>query len=130
MVLKVTMTGDKAMKRKLEQVAGEQGMRKEARGALKAVGEPLVPKMVARTPRKTGKLQDSERLRVMVSGKKEDLRVTLIAGGPDAPYARKVHETHPTQSKFMEITVNEAAPTMAGDLAREIDLRRAAGGGA
>lgn len=117
------------MKRKLAAVASDKGMRKEARGALKEFGEPLVPKMRGRTPRKTGALQDSERLRVMVSSKKEDLRVTLIAGGPDAPYARKVHETHPTQSKFMEITINEAAPTAAAEIAKNIDLRRAVEGG-
>jgi len=125
----MAMTGDKEMKKKLERVAGDQGMRKEARTATIEVGGELLDRMKARTPVKTGKLQRSERLLVMVSPKKEDIRLSLIAGGgpENVLYARKVHETHKTHSKFMESVIFEAAPTAGQQIAAKIDLQRAAG---
>jgi hypothetical protein len=125
--VQVTIKGDKEMLRKLRHLSGEQGMRKQARSALLEVGEPKLELMKSRTPVKTGKLLRSERLRVMVSPKKEDLRISLIAGGPDVPYAKRVHETHKTKSKFMESVLLEAAPTVGAEIAAKIDLRRAAG---
>lgn len=124
--LRMTMTGDKEMKRRLENMAsGDKGLRKEARQATVAVGNELLEKMKARTPVKTGKLQRSERLIVMVSGKKEDIRISLVAGGPDVLYARKVHETHKTQPKFLESVIMEAASTAGRQIAEKIDLKRA-----
>lgn len=125
--VKAQLTGDKQMLRKLERIAGDQGMRKEARKAASEVWGKRVPIMQARTPEKTGRLKRSERMRVMVSSKKEDIRLTLIAGGPLAPYAAIVHEKHKTQSKFMESVVREAVPTAAREIAIAIDLRRTAG---
>jgi hypothetical protein len=121
------MTGDKEMLAKLERLAGDQGMRKQARAAAITVWEARVPIMQERTPVRTGKLMRSERMRVMVSPKREDIRLSLIAGGPDVPYARRVHETHKTKSKFMESVLMEAVPTVGGEIAAKIDLKDAAG---
>jgi len=127
--IKVSIVGDKEMLRKLERVASDKGMRKEARAALNEVADPMVEEMKADTPVKTGRLQRSERKRVMVSSKKEDMRISLIAGGgpEDIRYAARVHETHKTKSKFMEKTLLRHKGTLGGELAAKIDLRRAAG---
>lgn len=122
--IKFALEGDRAMKRRLQAAAGDAGMRKVARAALLEVGDALVQKMQAETPVKKGKLRASEGRRALVSGKKEDLRITLFAGGPTAPYARIVHERHKTKSKFMERVILEAVPTAAADIAAKIDLRR------
>jgi HK97 gp10 family phage protein len=125
--VRLAVQGDKALIRKLEQVASEKGLRKEARGALLDYGEELVVKELRpNTPRKTGALQDSEVAKAMVSAKKEDLRVTLKAGGPTAPYAPRVHETHKTKGKFLEKTIRAAQPKAAQEIAVRIDLRKAA----
>jgi len=129
---RASLEGEKELKAKLASIAGDKGMRKEARGAALEVAATLVEQMKARTPVKTGKLRDSERLKVMVSSKKEDIRISLLAGGPDAPYAALIHNDtklrHPNggQSKFMESVILEAVPTAARDLAEKIDLRRVA----
>ena len=125
--VRVALEGDKEMLQKLERVAGDQGMRKVARTATLEVGGVLLDRMKERTPVKTGKLRDSERILVLVSSKKEDIRISLIAGGPGVLYAAKVHETHKTQSKFMESVILEAVPTAAQDIAARIDLKTAAG---
>ena len=126
--VRATLSGDKEMKRKLENIAGDKGMRKVARAATLEVGGEMVMRMKERTPVKKGHLRDSERILVMVSSKKEDIRISLVAGGPDVLYAAKVHETHPTKSKFMESVILETAPTAGQDIAARIDLRQAAGG--
>jgi hypothetical protein len=104
-------------------------MRKQAREATKSVAESRVPVMQARTPRKTGKLQQSERVKVMVSSKKEEIRIALIAGGPDVLYARKVHATHKEQPLFLEKTLLELANTAAAEIGAKIDLKKATVGG-
>jgi len=119
---KASFTGDKEMKAKLMAVAGDKGMRKYARVAALEVGGVILERMKAETPVKSGKLVDSEVMKVMVSSKKEDIRITLTAGGPDVPYARVVHETHKTKSKFMERPLLAAAPTAGRDIAEKIDL--------
>jgi len=131
--VRLAMTGDKAMRQKLERVAGDQGMRKQARAAASEVWGSKVPEMQARTPIKTGKLRASEHMKVAVSSKKEDIRLTLIAGGPTAPYARFVHDNltnnHPRggEAQFMLKTLLEAARTAAADIGAKIDLKQAAG---
>lgn len=124
--VRATLAGDKEMLRKLENIAGDKGMRKVARAATLEVAEELLRKMKERTPVKKGHLRDSERILVMVSAKKEDIRISLIAGGEDVPYAARVHETHPTKSKFMESVILEAAPTAGQEIAARIDLKQAA----
>jgi len=125
--VRATLQGDKEMLARLERLAGDQGMRKELRGAVKEVGQDKLAITQDRVPVKTGKLQRSGRLLVMVSPKKEDIRISIVYGGPDVPYALRVHETHKTKSKFVESVILEAAPTAAGEIAGKIDLKRAVG---
>src|SRR5262249_18378704 len=70
--LRVTMTGDKEMKRNLQSVAGDKGMRKLARGAALEVAGLMLVEVQANTPVKRGRLLRSERVRAYVSSKKED----------------------------------------------------------
>jgi hypothetical protein len=126
--IRTEMVGDKELLKKLANVAGDKGMRKQARAATVEVAQSKVPIMVERTPRKTGKLQGTEKVRVMVSPKREEIRIALIAGGPDAPYAYKVHETHKTKSKYMERTLLELAQTAAAEIGAKIDLVAATNG--
>lgn len=126
------LTGDKAMKRTLMQVASDKGMRKEARAALKTVGGRKLEIAKSRVKVRTGKLLRSGRLYLMVSPKREDLRIAIAFGGASygVLYARKVHETHPTHSRYLVSVIMEAAGSVGRELGQEIDLRRAAKGGA
>ena len=127
-VVRAALEGDKEMLDKLRRVAGDQGMRKQARGAALEVGGEKIEIVKGRTPVKTGRLQRSEHVKVLVSSKKEDIRIALVAGGPTALYARKVHETHKTHAKFLESVILEAASTVARELGAKIDLRKAVSG--
>ena len=126
--IRMSLEGDRAMRRKLERVAADQGLRKVARKATLEVGEDkvLIPSR-ERAPEKTGRLKRSGRVKVMVSSKKDDIRISILFGGPLAPYARIVHEKHPTKSKFLESVMLEAVRTLPRELAQRIDLRQAAG---
>jgi hypothetical protein len=128
MKIRMAMEGDKELLKRLENVAGDKGMRKQARKATVEVAESKLPAMQERTPVKTGKLQRSERVKVMVSPKREEIRISLIAGGPDVPYAYRVHETHKTKSKFVEKTLLELAQTAAAEIGAKIDLVAATNG--
>lgn len=124
---KASFTGEKEMKAKLQAIAGDKGMRREAREAALDVGGAILRNVQAETPVKTGRLLRSEVMKVMVSSKKEDIRISIIAGGPNIPYAKRVHETSPKHSKFMERPLLAAVPTAGRDIAARIDLKRAAG---
>jgi hypothetical protein len=131
--IRVGMEGDKDMLRRLERVAGDQGMRKQAReAALGFAREECLPLMVERTPKKTGKLRSTETVKVRVSSKKEDIGVTLVAGGPRAPYARIVHEDlrarHKVgQAKYMESVILEKRSTAAQGIGSRLSLEEAVG---
>jgi hypothetical protein len=109
-------------------------MRKQAREALKEVSVPMLAEMKARTPVKSGRLKRSERTWVMVSAKKEDMRISFLAGGPGIPYARKIHEDATLKhekggrSKFIESVMLEKAGTLAQEIAGIIDLAAATQG--
>lgn len=83
-----------------------------------------------RTPVDTGSLRASHEVsRPKMSW--DGWEVTISVGGPAAPYAVYVHEDleaiHRTgQAKFLESTIMESAPYMAGRVAKRIDLNRAA----
>lgn len=121
--LRMTLEGESQLKRQLENLI--KNSPKELRRALRKVGERKFQITQERVPVKKGVLKGSGKFRVMISGKKEDLRVTIVYGGPDAPYARRVHDTHKTQSKFLESVLLESVPTLGGELRDEIDLARA-----
>lgn len=124
------MDGDKAMKELLARVASDKGARKQLRKAVLEYGnEVMLPRLVTNTPRLTGALQRSEKVKVRISAKKEDVGITIIAGGASAPYAPTMHETAKRKPKFMERTLRDCAPTALGDIAGRVDLK-AAGKGA
>ena len=123
---KASFEGEKEMKAKLMAIAGDKGMRKHARGAALEVGAVILEAVKAATPVDSGDLQRSEVMKIMVSSKKEDIRITIQAGGDGILYAAVVHETHKTKSKFMERPLLAAAPTAGRDIAAKIDLKRAA----
>jgi hypothetical protein len=134
--IKASMIGTKEMKGKLRMVASDKGMRKEARKALKEVGGRMLEVMKERTPEKTGRLKRSLRTWVMISQKKEDMRIYFLAGGAsyNILYARKVHEDlgakHPKggQAKYMESVILENASTAAAEIAGIIDMAAAVKG--
>lgn len=124
---KAQLTGDKEMKAHLMHFANpDKGIRKEAREALKTVGASKLEIAVGRAPERTGRLKRSGRLLVMVSPKKQDLRIALVFGGDGLLYARKVHDTHPTHSGYLLSVLLEAAGTIGREIATHIDMRRAA----
>ena len=85
-----------------------------------------------RTPVDTGELRAS----IHVEGPFRSGRriwCSIVAGGPAAPYAIRVHEDleafHKVgQAKYIESVVVESRPYMAARVAKRIDLARAAGG--
>lgn len=109
------------MKHKLERLITEGP--KELRRAMVEVAERKLPLLRAATPKKKGWLRESERVRVMVSTKKEDLRVSFIAGDERAWYARIVE----SRVQFMEKFILGQAGTVGGEIAAQVDLKRAAG---
>lgn len=123
--VRVSVEGSEAMRDQLRRAITEAP--KELRRGLLAYAESKVDDVQARTPYKTGRLRRSVRARVMVSGKKEDVRVSILAGGAEAPYARIVHETHATQDKFLESVIYESRGSALGDIAKEVSLERLAG---
>ena len=123
--IKVALEGEQQMRKRLEHLASDKGMRKELRAAATEVGGEKLEVAKDRAPYKTGRLRNSAKLKVMVSSKKEDIRIALIFGGPEAPYAVRVHESHPTQSKFLESVLLESARTIAAELGAKIDLEAA-----
>ncbi len=123
--IKVSLEGGREMQRRLELLAGDNGMRKQLRAATKEVGDETLAVTQQRVPVKSGALKDSGKVRVMVSQKKEDIRIAICYGGPDVPYARAVHELHPTQSKFLESAILEAVRTIGPDIVKKIDLQAA-----
>jgi hypothetical protein len=124
--IRMNWAGDKEMTAKLKAVAADKGLRKEARSALLGFGGEVKDRIEAATPEKTGKLKRSLKLRALVSMKKENMRITITAGGPDVPYAVRQHETHRTMSKFMERPLRAAQAGAAREIADRIDLSRAA----
>lgn len=81
-----------------------------------------------RTPVDTGALRAShETQRPVIAGR--NISVSILVGGPAAPYAIPVHENleahHPVgQAKFLESTIRESGPHLPARLAKRIDLNR------
>lgn len=118
------MEGAQRMKNRLEGLAVSTP--KELRRSVLEVANRNLPLLRENTPMKTGKLRASERVRVMVSAKREDIRVSLIAGDEEAWYARIVE----FKKHYMEKTILDLSSRVAGEIAAEFDMRQAARGGA
>jgi hypothetical protein len=125
MAIRMVLEGDRQMKQKLEGFAREFPL--EARRGTRVVANQKGDLAQARAPEKTGKLKASKRIAVSIrrSASVTNISATVKFGGPDVPYARIVHATHPTKSKFLESVMLESVNTIGADLAREIDLKKA-----
>jgi hypothetical protein len=60
----------------------------------------------------------------------EGLTVSIVAGGPAAPYALEVHENLDAfhrigQAKYIEDPLRQAVPTMAVNIAKRVDMSKA-----
>lgn len=125
--IKVTLTGEAEMKKNIKTVIREMPL--AVRRAMKEWAETKAPIAVERAPEKTGKLRRSVRIRISVNKRpgKENTRASIIFGGPDVLYARKVHELnpkHPETEKFLERTIRDAASTAAVEIAEKVSLKR------
>ncbi len=100
--------------------------------------EALLVKIEAvhRCPKDTGNLRDSHDVTRPASDG-EGVSVSIVCGGPAAPYALAVHENlNPgvhwslagTGPKWLENTVREASATLPERIVRRIDLNAAARG--
>jgi hypothetical protein len=82
-----------------------------------------------RTPVDLGNLRGSIHVTEPVIVR-QTMSVSIVAGGPSAPYAIYVHEDleafHQVgQAQFIESVIMESRPFMAARVARRIDLSRA-----
>jgi len=127
-MLTATFTGDKELKRNLENLARQ--FPKETGKALRSVGtEKIYEPSQGLVPVKIGKLKGSGKIRA-TTAESRGVSLKISYGGSEAPYAVKVHEdlrmkhTNGT-AKFLERPLMAAKPTIGRDLAGEIDLKRA-----
>lgn len=77
------------------------------------------------TPKNLGELRDS--IHVPVPSP-DECKVSIVAGGPAAPYAVRQHEklfdnytTPGTGPKYLENPINERMPKLSEDISRELD---------
>ena len=109
-------SGDREMKRRLQNV--QKKYRRKVKKALRERAEKIMKRSRDHfVPVDTGDLHDTGRVE---DGK--DLEVLLTYGDADVDYAEVVHETHPTQSKYLEIPFMEAASSVIKDIARAAPL--------
>jgi hypothetical protein len=130
--LKMTLEGDKEMKANLEGLVA--GFPLEARRAMNAILERKVVIVQGRTPVKSGNLKATIRKSVSLAKARgaPNISGTIIAGGgpKKVAYARMVHENLKArhrvgQAKYLESVLLEAVPTVGGELATEIELKKA-----
>jgi hypothetical protein len=129
-VLRTTLTGDRELRASLESAISEAP--KELRKSLKVVGAALLELTQPHVPVKKGKLKASGRFTTLVSASRSDIGIRLVYGGPTAPYAVQVHENLQAhhrngEAKFVERPLMAKKPEIAGDIARELSLRRMVG---
>lgn len=125
--IKVAWAGGDEMKRNIKTVIREFPL--AVRRAVKEWAEQKAPIAVDRAPEKTGKLKRSVRIRVSVNKRagKENTSASIVFGGPDVLYARRVHDLnpkHPDKEKFLERTIREAVPTAGAEIAEKVSFKR------
>jgi len=124
----MSLKGGAELRRKLQQIAKEAP--KELGRALFQEAQIERTESMRRTPVDTGALRASHEVTPpKIEGR--DISVSIVVGGPAAPYAVPVHEdleaNHPVgQAKFLESTIRESAPHMGRRLANRVDLNRMA----
>ena len=121
------LKGADEMRRKLERLARQ--LPDEVGRALYQEAQIEATESRKRTPVDTGALRASHDVH-KPEQRGRDVSVTISVGGPAAPYAVPVHEDleafHKTgQAKFLESTIMESKPYMAGRVAKRIDFNRA-----
>lgn len=135
--LRVTLTGDAAMKKKLERLSIEMPL--IARRGTREWAQEKLAIAQERAPVKSGKLRDSGKVRITIgkratlfgqkASKSGDISASIVFGGPDVPYARLRHfynPKHPDKERFLERTLLEAVPTAGAEIAEKIHLKQAA----
>ena len=107
--------------------------RQTAEGLYAELKEVEVPEVRRRTPIRYGDLRESVTVTDPIIKKGRWIQCNVTAGGPTAPYAVYVHEDllawHEVgEAKFLERPLREAAPFLAGRVARRISLKEAFAG--
>lgn len=130
MALKMTLEGDKEMKARLKNLASDFPL--EARRGANVVIKRKLALTQERVPVKTGNLKKTGRVTVSLAkaGGQANISASILYGGQGVLYARRVHEDLKAkhkrggQAKFVESVLLEAVPTVGGELATEIDLKK------
>jgi len=130
--LRMTLDGDRAMKRKLESMVRKFPV--AVRRGTRIVAEQKLAITQDRVPVKTGKLKSTGKVRISlrkVLGD-ENISATIVYGGSGVLYARRVHENLTARhkgggrAKYVESVLMESVSSIGADLARAIDLKRVA----
>jgi hypothetical protein len=122
----MALEGVDQMRRKLETLIRQ--VPREVGRALFQEAQIEKTESMRKTPVKFGPLRASHEVtEPEING--GDISVSIIVGGPSAPYALFVHENltalHPVgEAKFLESTLLESSPHMASRVGRRIDLNR------
>jgi hypothetical protein len=125
-ILKTGFTGDKELIARLRRFSLES--KKQFRAGLVEVGKEKLEITKQIVPYKTGALQGTGRISVRVGEKQTTLKI--LYGGPDAPYALRVHEdlnakhNNGRRAKFVESVVLQTR--LGEELADKFDLAAAA----
>lgn len=127
--VRVTFTGDRAMKKNLEATAREFPL--AARRGTREWAQELLSEIIPGVPFKSGRLAGSGRVRVSIrkAAGKENIGASIVFGGPDILYARKVHEKntkHPDKEKFLERPLLQKVPTAGAEIAEKVALKKLA----
>lgn len=125
--IRVTFTGDKEMKENLQLVAREFPL--AARRGMKEWAQEFLSEIVPGVPFKTGRLAGSGKIRISIrkTSGKENIAASIVFGGPDILYARKVHEQnlkHPDKEKFLERPLLAKVPTAGAEIADKVGFKR------
>jgi hypothetical protein len=110
--LKMTLDGDRAMKKNLEGIVREFPL--AARRGAREWAQEFLAGILPGVPRRSGKLQDSGKVRINLKKAtgKENISASIVFGGPDVPYARRVHEQnkkHPDKEIAEKMALKKAA---------------------
>lgn len=90
--------------------------RKALRGAVRWA-EKTMTVSKGECPVLTGALRNSGHVEV----DEKKMSVSLLYGGPSAPYAAKQHETHKTKSKFLERPIMERIDDLPMEIRAEME---------
>jgi hypothetical protein len=127
--IRFTFTGNEEMKKNLEAQAREFPL--AARRATREYAQEILSEVIPGVPFKTGRLAGSGRVRVSIrkAAGKENIAASIVFGGGDILYARKVHEhneKHPETEKYLERPLLAKVPTAGAALAEKVALKKAA----